>query len=198
MTRIKQENTTKGFALLMTLIVLSAVIAITLSLVELSLNKIKLAVDTRDAEVTFHAASAALECGIYSRNKEPNKYIDWVSGLGSAPRINCMKVVNMSPYKLPEKKTIPSAGEVKKFTYQFATDVDGDGANDSCIYIETHIIDAKYADITESDISSLEPIECKNGSVCTVVVARAFNRSSCTAVPPPGQVEIMRELSAVF
>jgi len=60
MTQIKQSET--GFALLITLLMLAVVIAVTLSLVQLSLKQLKLAVDGRDAEIAFQAASAGVEC----------------------------------------------------------------------------------------------------------------------------------------
>lgn len=61
------NNTRAGIALLMTMMVLSVVLAVTLAIVELSLKQLALSVDSRDSEIAFHAANAGLECARYTR-----------------------------------------------------------------------------------------------------------------------------------
>jgi len=56
------NNNKSGFALLITIIMLGVIISVTLSMVRLSLQQLKLAVDGRDAEIAFQAASAGVEC----------------------------------------------------------------------------------------------------------------------------------------
>ncbi len=67
MTPIKKTTDTAGFALLITIMVLSVVTAVTLAIVELSLKQLALSVDSKDSEIAFHAANAGLECARYMR-----------------------------------------------------------------------------------------------------------------------------------
>ena len=55
-------NKKRGFALLITLLVVSVVISVTLAIVELSMKHLELSVNSRDSEVAFAAANAGLEC----------------------------------------------------------------------------------------------------------------------------------------
>lgn len=57
----------RGFALLITLMVVSVVISVTLAIVELSLKQLELSVDSTDSELAFQAANAGLECARYTR-----------------------------------------------------------------------------------------------------------------------------------
>jgi hypothetical protein len=68
MTLIKTPQQKKaGIALLMTMMVLSVVLAVTLAIVELTLKQLALSVDSRESEIAFHAANAGLECARYTR-----------------------------------------------------------------------------------------------------------------------------------
>jgi hypothetical protein len=60
MIQINQQKS--GFALLITLLTVSVIVAVTISLVELSRLQLRLAVDSRDAEIAFAAANAGMEC----------------------------------------------------------------------------------------------------------------------------------------
>ena len=52
----------RGFALLMTLLIISVVLSVALTTLSLATKQTRLATDTRDAELAFHAANAGLEC----------------------------------------------------------------------------------------------------------------------------------------
>lgn len=51
----------------MTLIVVSVVVSIGLTLLDLSLKQIRLSTNSKDSEVAFHAANAGMECARYWR-----------------------------------------------------------------------------------------------------------------------------------
>lgn len=59
---VQTKKNQQGFALLISLLMLAVVISVTLSIVELTRNQLRLAIDGRDAEVAFQAASAGVEC----------------------------------------------------------------------------------------------------------------------------------------
>lgn len=73
MTQTKTQQQS-GFALLITILVLSVVVAVTLAIVELSLKQLKLSVDSTDSEIAFHAANAGLECARYIRRIESDNF----------------------------------------------------------------------------------------------------------------------------
>jgi len=56
-----------GFALLMTLIVVGVVVAIGISVLDLSLKQVRLSTNAKDSEIAFHAANAGMECARYWR-----------------------------------------------------------------------------------------------------------------------------------
>ena len=79
------NNTRAGIALLMTMMVLSVVLAVTLAIVELTLKQLSLSVDSRDSEIAFHAANAGLECARYTRRSASTTF---ERGANSVP-FNC-------------------------------------------------------------------------------------------------------------
>ncbi len=56
-----------GFALLISLIVVGVVLSVGMTILDLSTKQVKLATNTRDSEVAFHAANAGSECAQYTR-----------------------------------------------------------------------------------------------------------------------------------
>ncbi len=70
MTNHNTQHTSKGFALLITIITLTVIISVTLAIVELSLKQLELSVNSKDSELAFHAANAALECARFTRKVE--------------------------------------------------------------------------------------------------------------------------------
>ena len=51
-----------GFALLITLVVISVVISIGITLIDLTLKQLRLANSSKDSETAFHASNAGVEC----------------------------------------------------------------------------------------------------------------------------------------
>ena len=74
MIQINSQKNQSGFALLITILVMSVVVAVTLAIVELSLKQLKLSVDSTDSEIAFHAANAGLECARYLRRVESDNF----------------------------------------------------------------------------------------------------------------------------
>jgi hypothetical protein len=62
---IHHNSTRSGFALLITLIVVSVIVAVTAAIIELSMKQLALSVTARDSEIAFHAANAGAECVRY-------------------------------------------------------------------------------------------------------------------------------------
>ncbi len=64
-TNTKKSQT--GFALLITLIVVGVVVAIGVSVLDLSLKQVRLSTNAKDSEIAFHAVNAGMECARYWR-----------------------------------------------------------------------------------------------------------------------------------
>ncbi len=75
---IHHNSKKQGFALLMALIVVSVVISIGLSVLDLTLKQVRLSTNSKDSEIVFHAANAGLECARYWLNK---RYFDIENGV---------------------------------------------------------------------------------------------------------------------
>ena len=54
-----KENSQSGFALLMTLVVVSVIISIGVSVLDLSVKQVRLSTNAKESEAAFHAANAA-------------------------------------------------------------------------------------------------------------------------------------------
>lgn len=92
MTPTKTLQKQSGFALLITILVLSVVVAVTLAIVELSLKQLKLSVDSTDSEIAFHAANAGLECAQYIRRVESDDFEN-----GNSVTVNCFGSTGPAP-----------------------------------------------------------------------------------------------------
>ncbi|MEN9614167.1 MAG: hypothetical protein RLZZ347_474 [Candidatus Parcubacteria bacterium] len=60
----------KGFALLFTVLVVSLLLAISLSISNITLRELVLSSATRDSHIAFYAADTALECALYLDTKK--------------------------------------------------------------------------------------------------------------------------------
>lgn len=185
--KLQEKN---GFALLFTLVIVSVVLAISLSLIQLTLKQLALSVDARDSELAFHAASAGLECALYTRNNQSDAFIDWASG--PAPAFSCLGV-NASP--LTSARSSVTGGYVNNFTYDMNPTFSASGRG-VCVEIDYVVIAAESGPVTHNVGGALGDIFCAEGGVCTVAFVRGYNKATCGGTPRP--FEVMRELNAVF
>lgn len=81
-TKIPRE----GFALLISLIVVSVVISVALTLLDLTLKQLQLSSGFRDSESAFHAANAGMECARYWRRQHSSDFED---GTETGASITC-------------------------------------------------------------------------------------------------------------
>jgi hypothetical protein len=118
MTHYNSKQTPAGFALLITLLVVSVVVAVTLSIVELSLKQLALSVDSKDSEIAFHAANAGLECARYLRRTASSTF-----EVGNPVTFNCfgqtIQVASgaVTPGAEGVEKVTPAA-DAKAFVYR--------------------------------------------------------------------------------
>ena len=198
MIPIKQQS---GFALLITILVLSVIVAVTLAIVELSLKQLKLSVDSTDSEIAFHAANAGLECARYTRRFKSD---DFESGVPVT--IDCFKT---PPVNVTKQSSlgfmvtgVPDNGSVTRYKH----DIDwGTGFGQRCTSIDIISIVADNeitigGPLSQSLKSRIAGYEadtkiCTAGERCTIMSVIGYS-SVCSATSNLGVLkrEILLEL----
>lgn len=182
----KKQHT--GFALLLTLIVVSIVLAVGLSLLDITIKQLSLSGTGRDSEAAFHAASAGLECAQYWRGQADSEFR---GGTGNAPLLDpCLP--NQDPADGSGAYDEPTA-DVHHFEYEFTWGAE----NDRCTEIEVYVYDASSVsadltyDIPNYDLpGSTDPETCvyTAGTVCTIAFSRGYNRA-CSNISSIGVIQ---------
>jgi hypothetical protein len=183
-----------GFALLMSLLVVSVVISVALTLIDLTIKQLRLASVSRDSEVAFHAANAVVECARFHRNS-PAFSNDFESG--NPVDINCFNTGDQEVIPIP-------AGSPTSFQYAFRVDWSV-GSAARCSVVNMITISPPIGGAVESvpNMPVLIPgypvntKECPPGGRCTVISAQGYNQSCAVAVDNPAGGEfgvIQREV----
>lgn len=184
----------------MTIIVVSVVLSVTLTIVDLSIKQLQLSSDTTNSEIAFHASNAGLECARYTRNFKSD---DFESGSpvnfrcfgdnsnvnGSSPAITLRKgvgyatpaVVGTDVSVFRYVKSIPwgdinskRCSEMNILTIMATTTVQvGAVGNSIKNIIPTYETDTKV---------------CEGGSSCTIISVTGYS-SLCTATSSPGTLK---------
>lgn len=176
-----------GFALLLTLIVVSIVLAIGLSILNVTLKQFTLSSIARDSEIAFHAANAGLECMQHHRHV-PSTRDDLLDG-GSAPALQCAGVD--PEYTETNHESLSGNRQVYNYVYRY------DIAEGRCFEMSMYLLDTQSgSDIEDYSVDEgFETISCTEGVVCTTIFSRGFNRS-CDDV---GSIRtVQRELTIQF
>jgi Tfp pilus assembly protein PilX len=186
---ITTSRKNSGFALLITLITVSAVLAISLSLIELSLKQLDLAVDARDGEIAFQAANAGLECAQRTR-----RVASTTLEAGTATNFRCFNSslsVNATSI-LGLTVANPGQGTVDRYQANMQW---GSGANIRCSEIDMIIMVSNITAPTGVRITDLNTFHhslaaaktCPPGGRCTVAVSRGYN-ATCANKNAPGVI----------
>ena len=190
----QQKN---GFALLLAIIVSSIVLAIGVSLLQISVNQINLASTARESEIAFQSASAGEECMQYWRYFEPN--FTTTATQNVAPSVQCFGASAHSGAKSIRTNFggTPSTGYTDHFTYEFSL---GNKSTDACIQVEMYVMNAFGASITQSfsnaAVGNNGSKTCNVGGTCTVLISTGYNRS-CTTLGTD-IFSVQRELTLEF
>jgi Tfp pilus assembly protein PilX len=193
-----------GFALLITIIVLSVVLAIGLSLLEISLKQINLTITARESELAFVAANSGVECAQFSRfNIEQSTDFD-----DGQFRFACfnqgartLNVNGGNPAGSSATQTIignaasPNRAVIESFQTQYDLETEG---GEMCVDMTVVTIDVRgratgypYSFSNQGVVSR----NCPGNSVCTNIFSRGYNRS-CGDIGDRNTVQ--REMTAEF
>lgn len=213
MIQIKPEKKQSGFALLMTIIVLSVVISVTLAMVDLSLKQLQLASDSTGSEIAFHAANAGLECARYTRNFDAADF-----DVGNTVRFDCFGSGYNVPVGVPSiviKKNSPGFGtpatlgtDASVFTYTTAISW-GDPTSRRCsemtilTIIATTTVKVGSSNPSTNSIKNLIPTYgsdykiCEGGAVCSIVAVTGYS-STCSGSATSSPSTLKREILLEF
>lgn len=171
---MKRISSTKnnGFALLLALIVSSVVLAIGISILNISVKQINLSATARESELAFQAAHAGVDCIWYWRNLNSTSY-SAVSG--AAPSVDCFEV-NATAETPDDLVSDTTDSHARSFAYTLEW-----GTPERCTDIEMVVMNAHDEDLTltfqnEAVGDDGEKL-CLEGNVCTVVFSRGYNRA---------------------
>jgi Tfp pilus assembly protein PilX len=187
-TYVYSVSAQRGFALLMTLIVVSVVISIGLSVLDLSIKQVRLSTNAKDSEIAFHSANAGMECARYWRQKESVKM---EAGTDISPE--CFSVTLGAVTGVPVTTGTTGTGAAYVYNYDFTWGT----PQLRCTRVTTFVA---VADVLGSgfSVSGMPGLisgypdgstkACAAGERCTVVSVRGYNKA-CTAITEYGTVE---------
>jgi len=184
---LRHNRAQSGFALLMTLVVVSVVISVGLTLIELTIKQLRLSTGAKDSEIAFHAANAGVECIRYWRLASSTEF---ENGVGNTVPMNCfgagvstVTMTDLSPgpeliFKYDVDFTWGAAGAQRCSRASFITlSSDPTSAGVTLTSVPTYIIGYPNTDKT-----------CQAGGLCTIVSVKGYNQP-CTNVGTLGTIE---------
>ena len=188
-----------GFALLVSLIVVTVVVSVGLALLDVTIKQLRLSSNSTDSEIAFHAANAGVECAQYWRRASSDVIQGDQFGSPEVPPggslsdvLNCFGVNDVGgTYRDDRTITMSGGGEVVFYEYEFSWAPDTSGDFTRCTEIDmlvvaTDIFGANDSQITYADISAAgvvpgyppgQDLECQAGSFCTVISSKGYNKS---------------------
>ena len=188
---LRASQMEKGFALLLSLIVSSVVLAIGLVILEISVNQINLAATSRESEFAFQSAHAGVDCIWYWRYEFPNEF---TAASGASPDIECF---GTEPIEVPAPDVLQSdaSGHARAFYYTFEW-----GEPERCTAIDMYVLNAHSGDLTvnfaNQAIGNNGSKMCEEGNLCTVIVSGGYNRP-CDELGS-GVFAVQREITVEF
>lgn len=177
MNQTKSATKDGGFALLITLVVVSVILAIGLSLLFVTTRQYLLAVTANESEKAFQSAQIGLECLRYHR-AQPDTLAKFLRDDTSdpTPALECAgedsEVVNSSGQPI----MYPVTTGAWLYNYRYSFEFNGDQCAEPSIYV------ADFRAYNGPEISvpvsseGLDTIRCFAGTVCTAIFARGYNR----------------------
>ncbi len=202
---IREKN---GFALVVSIVVASIVLAIGLTLLNITVKQLTLSSISRESEISFQVASAGLDCLRFWSYFNTEFFREPVTTPGSAPVIGCF---GNSPMNYGNESMLDPSVYTDGDSYTNAVDYQfewGTGLGARCVEMEMYTmvasssvdyeVDFSYStgyDISDN-IGDAGLKECLAGNICTVVVTRGYNRG-CSEIQT-SLIAVEREITAEF
>jgi len=186
-----------GFALLVSIIVVSVVISIGLVLLDVTTKQLRLSSNSTDSEQAFHAANAGMECARYVRR---NARLQIEGDEFASPRLDPAQDISgvfcFGEQVVAEAGTNVDvddlAGEGQAFAYQYEISWGGDRCSEITMGVAVanlltegpNPVEAGGLTVSSALLQERLPgyppdqdIDCPAGSSCTVILAKGYNRS---------------------
>ena len=184
----RSHQTERGFALLLTLLVVSVLIAIGLTVLDLSIKQVRLSTNAKESESAFHAANAGVECGRYWR-----RIASSTMEAGGFIFPTCFSVIATdSRLAIIDPTDINGDGNAYLYKYSLSW-----GTKPRCTKISTLVLVASPtgAGLTLRNVQNYiqgypdnTSKACTAGERCTILATRGYNRA-CSTVSGYGSVE---------
>jgi hypothetical protein len=181
---VDNKQSESGFALLVSLIIVSVVISIGLSILDVTIKQVRLTTNSTDSEIAFHAANAGMECARYwRRDKKVEIEGDPAVPTASGQAISDITCFGETVDNYADTSLGGAGGELLHYSFEFDW-----GGGGSCSEIDMVVALADYSGagmtVTSATMRGLVPgypsgevFDCPASSVCTVVSTKGYNRS---------------------
>ncbi len=171
-----------GFALLMTLVVVSVVISVALTLIDLTIKQLRLSTGSKDSENAFHAANAGVECIRYWRVAEGGEF---EKGDGDTVDMSCFEAGSKRPTKTHINDTLGAS--VNNAVYKYEIDFTWGNRCSQATFITMTTLPSS-AGVTLNTVINHIPNypenskTCEAGGLCTIILVQGYNQPC----PSPG------------
>jgi len=173
----KNSNSQAGVTLLVTLLLMSVLLAVSASLMNITLKQYQLSGMTHNSEVAFQAANAGIECALY------HDYV--LNSFTINTQRNSINCFNLPISSGDKNGAIGIVGSGDERVYEFTW-----GSPAVCTEVSIY----KFQDENVM-VNGVETRTCPTGAVCTVVQSRGYN-VACNARTSPRVVE--REFTQIY
>jgi Tfp pilus assembly protein PilX len=194
---VDKQKQQSGFALLVSIIVVTAVLSIGMAILDLSVKQVRLAATTKDSEIAFHAANAGMECARFWRRDQNTEMTEGSDTAAiecfsaTAEDVNDNSVVSEAGVVSAVIAGTTGSGDAYVYEYEFTWN-----SNQSCTTITTVVAVSDLSDgVDVTNIQTLIPgysdgdaFSCPASSQCTVVSVQGYNRP-CNQKPSFGTIQ---------
>lgn len=190
---VDKSHSKSGFALLVSLIVVGAVLSVGLVILDLTIKQVRLAVTTKDSEVSFHAANAGMECARYWRRNQGHV----IAAGGVMTGVTCFGQLAADQSVSPNGTLGSLNGDAVTLAsgsggaaYQYKFDITWGPGNNRCTRVNTVVAVAPAAEpdvqIPVSEMQSrvegypdpgTSNVTCPSGSQCSTVAVQGYNQA---------------------
>ncbi len=192
---IFRNKNQSGFALLMTLVVVSVVVSVALTLIDLTIKQLRLSTGSKDSENAFHAANAGVECIRYWRVASSTEF---ESGNGDSVDMSCFEAGSKRPTKTHINDTLGAS--VNNAVYKYTVDFTWGNRCSEATFI-TMSTNPSSAGVTLNNVKNHisnypeNSKTCDPGGRCTIILVQGYNHP-CSGSYPIGTIqrEVLLEL----
>ena len=192
--RMKKTNQ-DGITLLITLLLMGVLMAVSASLLNITLKQYQLSGISLASETAFQAASAGMECALYN---------DWIKkhfDIGSRNAISCFNNITSNDVGVDGNGNgNADSGEEQRFQFSWKIQTDSPTVCSEIsiykFYHATNPVDVRVNGVLFRTNADGTSNPCPAGSVCTLVQSRGYN-VACAQISS-GKRVVEREYTQVY